>query len=92
MLSVSNPFNQTLMYDAMMFIVGKNDWIKTSILLISQLKHAEIIENIQEMLGFEMGPNEYILNNAQRKRIAEAQEEYKMGAYLTEDEANKNLP
>lgn len=33
-LKVSNPFNKNLMYDAMMYIVGKNEWIETSILPI----------------------------------------------------------
>lgn len=47
MLSVSNPFNQTLMYDAMMFIVGKNDWIKTSILPISpKLRNFEMWNDV----------------------------------------------
>jgi len=44
---------------------------------IIQLKDSGIIENIQEILDFEMPASEYILNNAQRKRIAEARDEYK---------------
>lgn len=31
-LQVSNPFNKTLHYDAMMYIVGKDRWINTSII------------------------------------------------------------
>jgi len=34
MLEVKNPFNKELNYDAMMFIVGHKDWIKTSIIPI----------------------------------------------------------
>lgn len=59
---------------------------------IIQLKDVEIIQNIQEMLDFEMNQNEYILSNAQRKRIDEAREEYKNGDYLTEDEISRDLP
>ena len=34
MLEVKNPFNKELDYDAMMYIVGHNNWIKTSIIPI----------------------------------------------------------
>lgn len=43
MLQVSNPFNSNLNYDAMMYIVGKNRWIKTSIIPIKpKLKNFEM--------------------------------------------------
>lgn len=47
MLQVSNPFNKSLSYDAMMFIVGKNEWIKTSILPIKpKLKNVELWNDV----------------------------------------------
>ncbi|MFV0531428.1 MAG: hypothetical protein ACK5MD_08305 [Flavobacteriales bacterium] len=32
MLKVKNPFEKSLRYDAMMYIVGRNEWIETSII------------------------------------------------------------
>lgn len=44
---------------------------------ITQLKEARIVEEIQKILDFELDQNDYILNEAQKERIAEAREEYK---------------
>lgn len=55
---------------------------------ITQLKEARIVEEIQKILDFELDQNDYILNEAQKERIAEAREEYKNKTYLTEDKAN----
>ena len=35
LLKVSNPFSQELSYEALMFIVGKDNWIKTSIVPVA---------------------------------------------------------
>lgn len=55
---------------------------------ITQLKEARIVEEIQKILDFELDQNDYILNEAQKERIAETREEYKNKTYLTEDKAN----
>ncbi|AZA79562.1 hypothetical protein EG347_19715 [Chryseobacterium sp. G0186] len=58
---------------------------------ITQLKEARIVEEIQQLLDFELDQNEYILNDSQKERIAEAREEYKKEDYLTEDDANQDI-
>lgn len=58
---------------------------------ITQLKEARIIEEIQKILDFELDQNEYILTDEQKERVAEAREEYKNKAYLTEDQANQDI-
>ncbi|KMQ60259.1 hypothetical protein ACM46_18800 [Chryseobacterium angstadtii] len=46
-LEVSNPFNKMLHYDAMMYIVGRNEWIKTSIIPVrSKLKSFEMWNDV----------------------------------------------
>ncbi|WP_374465128.1 hypothetical protein [Chryseobacterium sp.] len=42
-------------------------------------------------MDFELDQNEYVLNAAQKDRIAEAREEYKNRSYLTEDKANQDI-
>lgn len=58
---------------------------------IAQLKEARIVEEIQNLLDFELDQNQYVLNAAQKDRIAEAREEYKNRSYLTEDKANQDI-
>lgn len=58
---------------------------------ITQLKEVRLIEEIQKLLDFELDQNDYILNDSQKDRIAEAREEYKSSAYLTEDKANQDI-
>ncbi|MGE8555355.1 MAG: hypothetical protein ACN6OB_15650 [Chryseobacterium jejuense] len=58
---------------------------------IAQLKEARIVEEIQKLLDFELDQNEYILNEAQKERVAEAREEYKNKAYLPEEKANQDI-
>ncbi|MDH5034564.1 MULTISPECIES: hypothetical protein [Chryseobacterium] len=61
-----------------------------SINRITQLKEARIIEEIQKILDFELDQNEYILTAEQKERTAEAREEYKNKAYLTEDQSGQS--
>ncbi|MEY8761071.1 hypothetical protein [Chryseobacterium tongliaoense] len=58
---------------------------------IAQLKEARIIEEIQKFLDFKLNNDEYILNESQKTRIAEAREEYKNSEYITEDKANQDI-
>lgn len=47
MLEVKNPFDKELHYDAMMYIVGYKDWIKTSIIPIkSKLMNFEMWNDV----------------------------------------------
>lgn len=43
MLQVSNPFDKNLLYDAMMYTVGKSQWVETSILPVKP-----------KLIGFEL--------------------------------------
>ncbi|GAB0155206.1 hypothetical protein CHRYSEOSP005_04670 [Chryseobacterium sp. Alg-005] len=46
-LKVSNPFNKKLNYNTMMYIVGRNEWIKTSIIPIQpKLKNFEMWNDV----------------------------------------------
>lgn len=58
---------------------------------ITQLKEIRLIQEIQKLLDFELDQNDYILNDSQKDRIAEARKEYKNSAYLTEDKANQDI-
>ncbi len=58
---------------------------------ITQLKERRIVEEIQKLLDFELDTGEYILTDLQKDRIAEARQEYKNSAFLTNDQANQNI-
>jgi hypothetical protein len=58
---------------------------------ITQLKERRIIEEIQKLLDFELDTGEYILTDSQKDRIAEAQQEYKNSAFLTDEQANQDI-
>lgn len=58
---------------------------------ITQLKERRIVEEIQKPLDFELNTGEYILTDLQKDRIAEARQEYKNSAFLTNDQANQNI-
>lgn len=46
-LDVDNPFSKLLKYDAMMYIVGRKDWIKTSIIPVPpKLKSFELWNDV----------------------------------------------
>ena len=58
---------------------------------ITQLKERRIVEEIQKLLDFELDTGEYILTDLQKDRIAEARQEYKNSAFLTNDQANQDI-
>lgn len=58
---------------------------------IAQLKEPGIIAELQKLLDFELDTGEYILTDLQKDRIAEARQEYKNSAFLTNDQANQNI-
>lgn len=58
---------------------------------ITQLKERRIVEEIQKLLDFELDTGEYILTDSQKDRIAEAQQEYKNSAFLTDEQANQDI-
>lgn len=58
---------------------------------ITQLKEIRLIEEIQNLLDFELDQNDYILNESQKGRIAEARKEYENSAHITEDKANQDI-
>ncbi|SEM48265.1 hypothetical protein SAMN05421856_103469 [Chryseobacterium taichungense] len=58
---------------------------------ITQLKERRIVEEIQKLLDFELDTGEYILTDSQKDRIAEAQQEYKSSAFLTDEQANQDI-
>ncbi|WP_042723173.1 hypothetical protein [Flavobacterium sp. B17] len=58
---------------------------------ITQLKERRIIEEIHKLLDFELDTDEYILTDSQKDRIAEAQQEYKNSAFLTDEQANQDI-
>jgi hypothetical protein len=58
---------------------------------ITQLKEQRIVEEIQKLLDFELDTGEYILTDSQKDRIAEAQQEYKNSAFLTDEQANQDI-
>ena len=58
---------------------------------ITQLKERRIVEEIQKLLDFELDTGEYILTDPQKDRIAEARQEYKNSAFLTNDQANQDI-
>jgi hypothetical protein len=49
-----------------------------------------ILEEVRHLLDFEVG-GIYILNDEQKKHIAEAKTEYETGNILTNDEANNEI-
>ncbi|MGE4513220.1 MAG: hypothetical protein AB7E26_05310 [Chryseobacterium sp.] len=58
---------------------------------ITQLKERRIVEELQKLLDFELDTGEYILTDSQKDRIAEAQQEYKNSAFLTDEQANQDI-
>lgn len=58
---------------------------------ITQLKERRIVEELQKLLDFELDTGEYILTDLQKDRIAEARQEYKNSAFLTNDQANQDI-
>lgn len=54
---------------------------------ITKLKEVRIIEEIQKFLDFELDKGDYKLNDAQKDRILEAEND----KVLTEEEANREI-
>lgn len=58
---------------------------------IATLKEVRIIEEIQKLLDFELNKDVFQLNAEQRKRMTEAQQEYKTAKILTAEQADKDI-
>ncbi|NML59212.1 hypothetical protein [Chryseobacterium cheonjiense] len=58
---------------------------------ITQLKEPRIIEELQNLLDFELSTNEYILTDSQKERIAEAQQEYRKSEVITDEQASQDI-
>ena len=54
---------------------------------IIRLKEARIVEEIQQILDFELDQGVFQLSDAQKKRIIEAAQD----DYLTDEQANKDI-
>ncbi len=54
---------------------------------ITRLKEARIVEEIQQILDFELDQGVFQLSDAQNKRIIEAAQD----DYLTDEQANKDI-
>lgn len=58
---------------------------------ITQIEEVHIIEEIKQLLEFELNEGDFELNEIQEQRIAEGWEEYENGKILSEEEANQKI-
>lgn len=58
---------------------------------ITQLKEPRIIEELQNLLDFELSTNEYILTDSQKERIVEARQEYRKSEVITDEQASQDI-
>jgi hypothetical protein len=58
---------------------------------ITSTNNLLLLEEVENLLNFEAEEHVYLLSNEQKKRIAEARTEYKMGNFLTNEYAEKEI-
>lgn len=58
---------------------------------ITQIEEVHIIEEIKQLLEFELNEGDFELNEIQEQRIAEGWEEYENGKILSEEETNQKI-
>lgn len=58
---------------------------------ITQIEEVHIIEEIKQLLEFELNEGDFELNEIQEQRIAEGWEEYENGKIFSEEEANQKI-
>lgn len=58
---------------------------------ITQIKESTVIKELQRIVDFELDEGIFKLTTAQKKRIANAEQEIKQMKYLTESSANKEI-
>lgn len=64
---------------------------KKLIAKINVTEDNEILENIMRILDFPNEENVYILNDSQIAAIEEAEEDYRKGRFLTNEEADSEI-
>lgn len=58
---------------------------------ITTISNSSLLEEVKQLLDFEMNESVYQLSDEQKNRIAEARAEYKAGKFLTNEEANNEI-
>lgn len=58
---------------------------------ITKLEDESIVEQIKRLLDFELEENIYHLSDMQKASVAEAENEYKKGEILSEEQANAEI-